>query len=393
MKSIKTEEAERIFNAARDAGDADVNKATIFYSKSVLEHRVGLLSENFPNNALHAVAIKTCNHPDVLQHLIESGYGLEAASIEEVKLAIAAGADPGKIVFDSPVKTRAEIDYCLKEFPGMYINANSLDELKRYPLEHTCRLGLRINPLVESDTEAIFDVANSSSKFGVPIAIRDQIIEACLENPSITVIHFHIGSRISNFDANVSAAEKIVRLANEINSRRDETGIAQKINTIDIGGGIDFELDEGPHSVGAYCKALEQVDNLFKDFKIITEFGAFVHRDCSFVVSKIEYVINNGEEVPEIAYLHVGADLFLRKVYANTGIEYPCSVLRKSTDQSRGRYNIVGPLCFSGDILFENVELPRLEAGDYFFIYNIGANTLSMWSSHCSREKPKFLLV
>ena len=76
-------------------------------------------------------------------------------------------------------------------------------------------------------------------------------------------------------------------------------------------------------------------------------------------------------------------------------IDYPISVLNvNSNSQDKYKsYDIAGPLCFAGDVLFKNIKLKEVSEGDKLFIYNIGANTISMWSSHCSRDQPEFLFV
>lgn len=391
MKFITPEIAENIFKSALGKGIADSQKATFFYVKSILEHRLSLLSDHFPENTLHSVAIKTNNHPEVLKHIVSLGYGLEAASLEEVMLAKNAGAANFRIVFDSPVKTQEEISYCVENLPGLYVNANCLEELQRYPEHHLLALGLRINPLVQNDAEGMFDVAHSTSKFGVPINLEDEIITACIKH-NVTVLHFHIGSGIKNFRANIRAVEKVINIAQKIDQIRIEQGNATRITTIDIGGGIHFDLDDKDHSVEAFCEALQKTKGI-ENYQLITEYGAFIHKNAGFVVSKIEYVIDNGSEIPALAYLHVGADLFLRKVYSNLNIDYPYSVIGKSSQPTVRNYNVVGPLCFSGDILYEKINLPELTTADYFVMYNTGANTYSMWSEHCSRNKIKFLMV
>jgi diaminopimelate decarboxylase len=184
----------------------------------------------------------------------------------------------------------------------------------------------------------------------------------------------------------------MIELAQNIAQKRVETGDPVRIHTIDIGGGIHFDLDQKDHTVESFCSELNTIKGI-ENYRLITEYGAFIHQHTSFVVSRVEYVIDNGSEVPKLAYLHVGADLFLRKVYSNLNIEYPYVVIGKQNLTETESYNVVGPLCFSGDVLYEDIQLPTLEAGDYFVMYNTGANTYSMWSGHCSREKTKFLLV
>ena len=367
------------------------SNAQYFYDFDCLLDRLGILKQYFPKGVLHAVAIKTQSNSAVLQKIVDNGMGLEAASIEEVHLALATGIEASKIVFDSPVKTREEIDFCHHQLAGIYVNANSLEELKRYPPDFSGRLGLRINPLVRSDAPSIFDVAQKRSKFGVPIDQEAAIIQASIDYP-IKGLHLHIGSGIRNFSGNIEAIGRVLKLAYKINQLRPDN----PLEFLDIGGGIDFEAATGStFSVASFVDVLiKQYPTMFEDFQLITEFGKFVHKHNAFAVSTIEYV-TPPQQASEAgtAFIHIGADLFLRKVYSKLSINYPCSVHcpQKKPSSSTLKYNIAGPLCFAGDFLYYDLVLPKLQSGDLFFMHQVGANTLSLWSNHCSRTAPYFV--
>lgn len=370
---------------------SETDTAAIFYDTSVLQNRLDLLRNNFPNNTLHAIAIKTNSHPDVLQYIAQQNFGLEAASYEEVQLAIAAGVPNEKIVFDSPVKTRWEIQQCHEQHSGMIVNVNSLAELERYPMDFSGKLGLRINPLVDAKAPSMLNVSKQFSKFGIPITESAALVAACVARPSISGLHFHIGSGIKNFDANIIAAKKVLALADEIHAARKAQNIPNKIEWIDIGGGIDFSLD-AQLSAASFVAELSKT-NLFNDYKVITEYGKFVHKHAAFVVSDIEYITQHNE-ARATAFIHVGADMFLRKVYSDLPLEFPHSIIRKAKNTAKKNlhYDITGPLCFSGDYLFRNIELEQISTEDKFVIQSVGANTTSMWSNHCSRKIPKTIL-
>lgn len=218
-----------------------------------------------------------------------------------------------------------------------------------------------------------------------------------LKISKINCLHMHIGSNLKDFSSNIEALEIVVRLAHKINKQRLFHGIQNVIQTIDIGGGIDFEDDDNKFSIQKFIKCISKIPGLMENFKMITEFGTCIHRSNSFVVSNIEYVIKNEDDLPELIYLHVGADMFVRKVYSDMKLNYPISVLNyKKSSQDRYRYityDIVGPLCFAGDVLFKNIQLKEVNEGDKLFIYYVGANTISMWSGHCNRNQPDFFFV
>ena len=139
----------------------------------VLIERLDLLTQAFPTGTQHAVAIKTNPHKQILAAILAHGFDLEAASIEEVELAFDAGAKPQNIVFDSPVKTRTEIERC-SSYTGMQVNANMLCELQRYPAKPECQLGLRINPGIDTGAPEMFAVSTDESKFGIPLAAESE---------------------------------------------------------------------------------------------------------------------------------------------------------------------------------------------------------------------------
>jgi len=121
------------------AAAGPVDTALLINDVRVLKQRLDVLTEAFPDGTKHAVAIKTNPHKQMLTTILQYGFDLEAASIEEVELAMSAGAQPQQIVFDSPVKTQEEINQCAK-YAGMQVNANMLGELKRYPAELKCAI-------------------------------------------------------------------------------------------------------------------------------------------------------------------------------------------------------------------------------------------------------------
>lgn len=388
MKAISKNTAETVLAKAK-AQDLVSDKANYFYLKDALNFRLDLLEEHFPPNTLHAIAVKTNNHPEVLKHIASRGFGLEAASIEEVKLAQGAGVPTHKIVFDSPVKTRSEIQYCHENLPGALINVNCLEEIERYPDNFSGKLGLRINPLIDVDTDKSLNVSKLNSKFGIPITLREEIIEVLTESDKFTAIHFHIGSGISDFKPNVKAFKLILELIKEVNLSRSQSGLINMIDTVDIGGGIDFDLEDKTNNIKTFTKGLSKI-NKKSDLKLVTEYGKFIHENNSFVSSSIEYITKNTSESHN-AFIHVGADLFLRKIYSSMKINYPISVVGK--EGSEQTYRIVGPLCFAGDVLYESVDLPVLNEGDEILMFNTGANTYSMWSGHCSREDVNFIFI
>ena len=114
--------------------------AIIGVNLPALTVRLHHLQDAFPEGVQHSIAIKTNPHPKMLEFLVSQGFGLEAASIEEVRMALAAGCSPAHLVFDSPVKTRHEIRE-ISSLSGMLVNVNSLEELDRFDADHLVASG------------------------------------------------------------------------------------------------------------------------------------------------------------------------------------------------------------------------------------------------------------
>jgi diaminopimelate decarboxylase len=138
----------------------------------------------------------------------------------------------------------------------------------------------------------------------------------------------------------------------------------------------------------------ENFEDLFTgQFKLITEFGRYIHANTGWVASKVEYV--KRERNFNIIMTHIGADLLLRKCYNPDDWHHQITVVDNEGNIKDGidknKYIIAGPLCFSGDLIAKDLELPIVNEGDYILIHDIGAYTLSMWSRYNSRQIPKVI--
>jgi diaminopimelate decarboxylase len=369
----------------------DEDTAVLFVSWNALDANLRALKDAWAHpKATHAVAIKTQPHPSVLEHMVAKGFGLEAASWEEVELALAAGCPPERLVFDSPVKTRREIELCARTGPGMLVNANSLLELPRLaPYADRIRIGLRLNPMVATDSPDLFDVSRDDSKFGEPISRRGEILSAVLEYP-ITALHVHPGSSMTSIDAAVESVQRVVDLAEQSNRQLQASGLERRIRTIDIGGGLapDNPSGAGESLMTAYVQGLrERAPQLWTDFDVVTEFGQWVHHHTGYAISDIEYVLNRTDR--QIAFVHLGADFLLRDAYVQPrGINWIPTRNGRIIDGETLPTGIAGPLCFAGDYLEREIDMPRLHEGDRLVMLGTGSNALGLWSRHTSRAVP-----
>lgn len=392
-RRVTLDEAAAIVQAANSRHLLNGASAAIFHHLGLMRARVAALRSAFPDRTLHAVAVKANPVLEILHEVVRAGAGLEAASIEEVQLALAADCPAERVVFDSPAKTIDEIQQALHW--GVYLNADNFDELDRIAVvRKSCNssspVGLRINTMVGGGTIQQTSVSESNSKFGVPLlSSRQKILAAFAEHAWLNGLHVHVGSQGCGLALLTEAVDRISVLRREIVA---ETG--RNISHVDIGGGLStvYRSGESAPTPAEYRALLQQRSpELFSpDVRLVTEFGRAVQANCGMAVSRVEYV----KPAQQMAVIHLGADFLLRPVYRPEDWNHEFFVLDRLGMPKSGPTSpvtIAGPLCFAGDVVAHNVLLPPVEPGDWIVIRDVGAYTLSMWSRHCSRGIPAII--
>lgn len=377
--------------------------AVIFYDMSFIFEQIAALTSAFPPATLHAIAIKANPLQPMLLSLRTLGVGFEAASLPELFLAVKAGATADRIVFDSPAKTIAELRHALEL--GCRINADSLDELDRIAhlienegISTSSTIGIRVNPQVGTGNIALTSVAGAYSKFGVPLEdYRSALLDRFVQHEWLTGLHLHIGSQGCSMEMLLEGIGRVLALADEVDALLKSHGRSKRVRIFDIGGGlpVPYAPGDNPASIEAYAQEIgRRFPVLFSGrFKLITEFGRYVHANSGWVASRVEYV--KKDRHGKTAIIHVGADLFLRKCYRPMDWHHEIMVfdskgeIKGGTDENP--YVVAGPLCFAGDVLADGIRLPVVNPGDFIIIRDAGAYTLSMWSRYNSRQIPKVI--
>jgi diaminopimelate decarboxylase len=397
LARITPAEIESTWDVLHQAGYlAESEKSILCHDLDRLRGRIAALQTAFPSNTLHTIAIKANPVVELLRCCVDCGVGLEAASLEEVHLALAAGCSPDKIIFDSPAKTTQEIDECLRR--GIHLNVDNFSELARIEQQlalepSTSTIGIRINPEVGVGTIQQTSVGSLGSKFGVSISRdRARLLAAFRRHPWLVGLHFHVGSQGVSVELLYEAAEKVQSLRTEI-----EAATNRDLKFIDIGGGLPTAYDDDvvPATPAEYADMLRQrVPEFFAgDARLITEFGRSIQAGCGTAFSRVEYV-RQLDEGHQRAVIHLGADFLLRPAYRPQDWKHEFLALDQHGKLKAGmpqRISIAGPLCFAGDIVAREISIPRPEPGDWIAIRDCGAYTLGMWSRHCSRGIPLVL--
>ncbi|MGW3957653.1 diaminopimelate decarboxylase [Streptomyces sp. NPDC004752] len=354
---------------------------TAFVDLDTLGASVAALHQAFPgpDRVLHTFAAKANSLVPVLEELRRYGMGCEVASPGELARALAAGFAPEQIVFDSPAKTRRELEEALDL--GVAVNVDNFQELARIDdilatRASASRIGVRINPQVGSGSIAAMSTATVTSKFGIALedaGNRDRLVAAYRDRPWLTWIHAHVGSQGCSLTLIAQGISKAVDFAEKINV---ELGRRQVVG-IDIGGGlpVDFTTD-APCDFEDYVAELRaQSPALFSGrYEIVTEFGRSLLAKNGFMATYVEYTKAAGDR--PIAVTHAGAQVAARTVFMPDS--WP---LRITAHTSVGAakagepvvQDVAGPCCFAGDLLAQARPLPLLEPGDIVAVLDTGA--------------------
>jgi diaminopimelate decarboxylase len=267
--------------------------------------------------------------------------------------------------------------------------------LSQNPSQST--IGIRINPQVGAGTIAESSVAGVYSKFGVPINHkRRELTEAFLEYPWLTGVHLHVGSQGCPVELLLNGIGVLYDFVMDVNKKRVRKNFLP-VSIFDIGGGlpVSYQRNLKPVSMEQYVTAIkDNYPSLFTShFSLITEFGRWIYVNTGWVASRVEYV--KRDPTINTAMIHVGADLFLRECLNPKDWQHEYCVFDNTGHLKDGNdalpYHLAGPLCFSGDILAKDVDLPVINEGDFLIIHDCGGYTFSMWSRYNSRQIPRIL--
>ncbi|GHF67488.1 diaminopimelate decarboxylase [Streptomyces mashuensis] len=378
------ERRERIVRAAVRQGLLDPERAVLagFVDLDGVAASVAALRAAFPADVpvLHTFAAKANCLVPVLRALRELGMGCEVASPGELAQARAAGFPAGRIVFDSPARTRADLEQALAL--GVAVNVDNFQELARVDAvlaarPSASRIGVRVNPQVGGGAIAALSTATATSKFGIALeddGNRDRLLRAYRDRPWLTRVHAHVGSQGCPLDLIAEGVAKAVEFAGQVNAalgRRQVTGI-------DIGGGlpVDFTGDTVRPGFAAYAARLrDRAPDLFGgEYEVVTEFGRALLAKNGFTAAYVEYTKTAGGR--RVAITHAGAQVAVRTVFLPGTWPLRIAAYGPTGTAKHGEpvpQDVAGPCCFAGDLVAHAHPLPLLEQGDIVALLDTGA--------------------
>jgi len=364
------------------------------YSRAALESAFNALTAAFGDRA-HRIcyAVKANSNIGILSVLARLGAGFDIVSYGELARVRAAGGDPAQTVFSGVGKSAAEIRGALAVGIGC-LNVESEAELRRIAdiageMQQKAPISLRVNPDVDARTHPYISTGLKDNKFGVAIDEALALYEWAHAHPALEIIGIdcHIGSQLTDVSPFRDAAKRVINLAHQLAER----GI--KIQHLDLGGGLGIRYtDETPPTAADWIDAIRSVvdaDPLTRELPIWIEPGRFIAGPAGVLLTRVEY-LKPGEHKSFAIVDAAMNDLMRPALYGSEMAIVPAG--RGAGERHAGTWEIVGPICETGDFLGHDRSL-ELAEGDLLAVLAAGAYGFSMASNYNSRPRAAEVLV
>ena len=363
---------------------------TYIYSKSALMARwVELCGAFSMLDFLPCYAVKANSNIAILQMLAQWGAGFDIVSLGELERVLAAGGDASKVMFSGVAKREDEIRKAIHCQIGC-INVESEFELTRIceiaeDMQSPVNISLRINPDVNPNTHPYISTGLKQSKFGIACDKALTLYASVKDDPWVKPVGVdcHIGSQLTETAPYIDAAKLVFAFVEEL----ENLGI--ELKHIDLGGGFGIQYDqEDPPEFSAYA---QQIAPLFanKPYQLIVEPGRSIVANAGMLLTRVEYI--KDIEVNQFAMVDAAMnDLIRPALYQAWHTILP---VEENNDGKEQTYDVVGPVCESGDFFAKQRKFKHLHAGDLLAVMSAGAYAMTMASNYNSRPRPCELLV
>lgn len=358
------------------------------YSRAALEERF-LAFDSALTGQPHLVcfAVKANSNLAVLNVLARQGAGFDIVSGGELARVIKAGGNPAKVVFSGVAKSVAEIEQALAA-GILCFNVESQPELERIAAV-AARLGvqapisLRVNPDVDAATHPYISTGLKENKFGVPLDAALELYRWAVAQPALKVVGVdcHIGSQITTLSPFIDATKRVLALVDQLAAEGIE------LHHIDLGGGVGVRYrNEQPIAPADYVAALRELI-AGRPQTLLMEPGRAIAANAGIFVTQVEFIKANGDKRFAIVDGAMN-DLIRPSLY---GAWMAIEAVQPTT-APLASYDIVGPVCETGDFLGKEREL-AISPGDLLAVRGAGAYGFTMSSNYNSRPRVAELMV
>ena len=360
------------------------------YSRATLErhwHAFDNAFGDYPHQVCYAV--KANSSLAVLNLFARLGSGFDIVSGGELERVLRAGGDPAKVVFSGVGKSAEEIRHAL-ETGIQCFNVESEAELHRInaiavEMNKSAPIALRVNPDVDAKTHPYIATGLATSKFGIDIERAPHVYAEAARLPGIDIVGVdcHIGSQLTEVAPFLDALERVLALVKNLQGQGIELG------HLDLGGGLGIRYDnEEPPLPDQQAAAISQrLRESGISLPVHIEPGRAIAGNAGILVTRVEYLKRNGQK--NFAIVDAAMNDLMRPALYQA---YHHIVALRPRDGKAENWDIVGPVCESGDVLGRDRPL-MLEQGDLLAIRSAGAYGFSMSSNYNSRPRAAEVMV
>ncbi|MHA2131301.1 MAG: diaminopimelate decarboxylase, partial [Promethearchaeota archaeon] len=354
------------------------------------------LDSVYKNNHIY-YAIKANSNLSVLKILNSEGANFDCTSTGEIFTCFKAGISAEKIIYTGNMFTNEDFKFAVEN--GVHVNLDSISQLKRLNKVYDDlgverdTISFRINPEFGAGHHSHTITAGKMIKFGI---LENQVIEAYSQAKNFGFkkfgTHIHIGSGILDPNDYRKAVDKYIT---NITNLTDTINISLEFINFGGGLGIPYHPNDEPLNLDLYKEiVVNKIKNLietvdFGDPSFIIEPGRYLSAEASIILTQINTIKDNGYK--KFVGVDAGFNTLIRPtMYGSYHHIIPCDV---SEERNKIKYEIVGPICESGDILGKERILSELKEEEYLAILDTGAYGFSMSSPYNSRPRTSEILI
>lgn len=326
-------------------------------------------------------AVKANNNPHLLKLIHENGFGMEIATPGEFSIALKAGVSPFEMIWNSNGKTREQIDFFVKNGIGA-VNIDSIEEMELWQTatldnspERITQFFLRVNPCVDPVTHPYLATGITDSKFGIhENLIPEALLRAKEMNIIFSGLHTHIGSQITDHIT-----------FSDVYSRMFDLSAEYGFQQVNLGGGWGINYSDKTLNLDEISKTIQRMNF---NCRILMELGRFIIGEAGSYIVKVVQVKWSGSK--HFVVVDGGMNHLIRP--ALYGAIHPYEVLGDKGSYSP-EFDIVGPLCESGDFLIKKAKGLLPKTGSIIIFKCAGAYGYSMANHYNGTSKPAEVLL
>ncbi len=362
---------------------------------------VGAMNKYFDGNAKPLYASKAASFKRIYEIVADEGMGIDIVSIGEMYTAIKAGMSLNDAYFHSNNKTDEDVDFAIKNGIGYFVvdNAEELAVIDKYAKIYNTKqkILLRLTPGIDTHTYEAVNTGKVDSKFGTAIETgQAEIITKhalMFKNIDLAGFHCHIGSQVFDSDTFIRGAEIMLNFIADMKIR-----LGYVARELSLGGGYGVRYTEKDPVINIYDNirivsevVKEKCAELHLDIpKILMEPGRSIVADAGMTL----YTVGTVKVIPGYKnYVSIDGGMTDNPRFALYGSEYTVLLANRVREEASFECSVVGRCCESGDIIQENVMLPKPVRGDIVAVCTTGAYNFSMASNYNRLPKPPVVMI